>query len=82
LASGVPVTFDQTLNAPGYYKFRWLCSGGGVDGAYTEITIQVISTPEELPEASPVVVILACFAAVGAVGLVTTKKAKLPTKFF
>jgi hypothetical protein len=72
------VYFEKTLTEVGYYKFRWLCSGGGVDGAYTEVIVHVVSTPTELPDAPPVAAILACFAAVGAVGLVTTKKAKLP----
>jgi hypothetical protein len=83
LTSGVPVTYDKQLTAEGYYKFQWQCKASdGTDGAYTEVLVHVVGTPEELPEASPVLAILACFAAVGAVGLVTTKKAKLPTKFF
>jgi hypothetical protein len=82
LQSGVPVTFTQTLNAPGYYKFQWQCRGGEVDGAYTEVIVRVVATPEELPEAPPVAAIVACFAAVGAVGLVTAKKTSFPSKIF
>lgn len=63
LASGVPVTFNQQLNQTGYYQFRWLCTGGCVDGAYTVVTVQVVDIPEQLPEASSSLGLLVGFAA-------------------
>jgi hypothetical protein len=65
LTSGVPVTFPKVLDNPGYYKFRWLCSGGGVDGAFTEVTVQVVLIPPPLPEAPPIAGLAIGFAAVG-----------------
>jgi hypothetical protein len=64
--SGVPVTYAQQLDATGYYTFRWLCSGGGTDGAYTEVTVLVVDSPSILPEAPPILVLVMIFVAAGA----------------
>jgi hypothetical protein len=73
LNSGVPVTFTKQIDETGYYKFRWLCKGGGVDGAFTEVDVQVVDTPVVLPEAPPLAVFALGFAAIG-LFIVTTKK--------
>lgn len=78
--SGVPVTYTQQLDTAGYYKIRWLCSGGGVDGAYTYVIIHVVNTTV-LPEAPPLAAIAAAFAA-GALCIAAAKKkgAEVSTK--
>lgn len=72
--SGVPVTFTQQLDSTGYYKFRWSCSGGGVDGVYTEVIVHVVDAPSVLPEAPPVAGLAIGFAAVGLFAVVAKKK--------
>ena len=74
LTSGVPVTFTQQLDSPGYYRFRWLCSGGGVDGAFTYVTVQVLDTPTILPEAPPIAGLAIGFAAIGLFVVVAKKR--------
>jgi hypothetical protein len=74
LASGVPVTHTQTLDTTGFYRFRWLCSGGGVDGAFTYVIVQVVGLPPPLPEAPPVAGLAIGFAAVGLFAVVAKKK--------
>jgi hypothetical protein len=76
LTSGVPVTFNQQLDTPGYYRFRWLCSGGGVDGAFTYVVVQVLDTPSVLPEAPPLAVFALGFAALGLFVVVSKKRTK------
>lgn len=76
LTSGVPVTFPKTLDTTGYYKFQWQCSGGGVDGAWTEVIVHVVDTPTVLPEASPLAVFALSFAAIGLFVVVTKKRTK------
>jgi hypothetical protein len=81
LTSGVPVTFTKQLDATGYYKFRWLCQGGGVDGAFTEVTVQVVDTTP-LPEAPPIAAFAVGFAAVGMFIYVAKRKTVTPTTKF
>ncbi len=78
LISGVPVEFTQQLDTSGYYRFRWLCSGGGVDGAFTYVTIQVLDAPTVLPEAPPLAAFALGFAALGLFVVVTKKRPKQP----
>jgi hypothetical protein len=76
LSSGVPVTYTQQIDAAGYYRVRWLCSGGGVDGAYTLVIIHVLDAPSVLPEAPPLAVFALGFAALGLFVAVTKKRTK------
>lgn len=79
--SGVPVTYDQQFDSLGYYKIRWLCSGGGVDGAYTYVIIHVVDMTV-LPEAPPLAGIAAAFVAVAlCIVMVKKKSATISTKF-
>lgn len=81
LTSGVPVTFTKTLDTSGYYKFKWECSGGGVDGAYVETMVRVVDDISVLPEAPPVVAVAASFVAIGVcVAVVKKKGATVSTK--
>jgi hypothetical protein len=76
LTSNVPVTFNQSLTQVGYYQFRWLCSGGGIDGAYTVVTVQVVDTVEVLPEGPPIGMSVMGLAAFGVFALVIRRKTK------
>ena len=74
LTSGVPVTFTKQIDTTGYYKFRWLCSGGSVDGAFTEVTVHVVDSIVVLPEAPPIAGLAIGFAAVGVFVVAAKKK--------
>lgn len=74
LTSGVPVTFSQPLTQVGYYQFRWLCTGGGVDGAYTVVTVQVVNNAEVLPEGSPIGMSVMGLVAIAVFALVVRRK--------
>jgi hypothetical protein len=74
LTSGVPVSYIKTLDTTGYYKFKWECQGGGVVGAFVEVTVHVVDTPTVLPEAPPLAVFALGFAALGLFVAVTKKR--------
>ncbi len=76
LTSGVPVTFTKTVDTPGYYRFKWECRGGGVDGAFVEVPVHVVDTPTVLPEAPPIAALAIGLAAVGLFVVVTKKRTK------
>jgi hypothetical protein len=74
LSSGVPVDFTRQLDATGYYKFTWMCEGGGVNGAWTYVIVNVVDTPTVLPEAPSLAVFALGFAALGLFVVVTKKR--------
>jgi hypothetical protein len=78
ISSGVPVDFTKQLDATGYYKFTWMCEGGGVNGAWTYVIVNVVDTPTVLPEAPPLAAFALGFASLGLFVVVTKKRPKQP----
>ncbi len=76
ISSGIPVDFTKQIDATGYYKFTWMCEGGGVNGAWTYVIVNVVDTPTVLPEAPPLAAFALGFAALGLFVVVTKKRPK------